>query len=228
MEHHGVVFQRYGNHIGGFVDVGGGVVAIERNSSVFEGLVAEGHISAGVLGDFIQRERGLNVGINLVDDVDGCHNVGVDGFVKHGFDHLALPFGAAVIVIGIAVAAIGEGLDAGEGLHARPFQIGIVVTGFFVDIADVLIGPIDHFAVFHIDVDAAQSVNAVDQAIEIDDDIITDVHVKVLVDGLDGLLGAAVHIGRVDFVVVFFVVAAGGNAHVKVPHDGGDLNIAFV
>ena len=105
------------------------------------------------------------------------------------------------------------------------FQEGIAVLGLVVDIHDVLVGPIEDILVLDIDVDAAQSIHRIHQAVKIDDHIVGDVQIKVLIDRLDGFLGTAVGISCVDFFVGGVVAGASGNLDQEVAHDRGDLHI---
>ena len=150
---------------------------------------------------------------------------------------LALAAGALEIIVHVAEAGVGHGLDAVEVL--LPGLLQVVGRGVFRDaslqtrLRDVGIHVIK-LGLRHVNVYTTEHVNGVRDGLPVEGDVVLDVQVQVFVQGGDGLLGAAVGVGFVDFCVAgalaevkVGVAVDGHEGHVAGRHVGvrNDLNV---
>ena len=148
--------------------------------------------------------------------------------------HIALALGTRVVAaVQLTDSGVGKGLTAVQmGVGAVGFQILVGQAGF-VHARDIgklglLVDQlVDHGHLIFGDVhfDAAELLGDLLEAVEVDVDIVFDVHAEALVHDLHGQLFSAEIVGGVDAVGAV-VLADIRKLHGQIAHDGGQLDLA--
>ena len=181
------------------------------------------HAYPGDVHDFVEGEVGLHVLQHRGDNARQAQHADALHLPGDGHQHVALAVGAGVVGIALADAGVGQHLLAVQkhvitGGHG----VGYVFAGAVLRAHAGGVQPADRaaFGGGDVQLDAAQGVHDLHQALHVYQRVLLNVQAKVFVDRADGQLRAAVHAGRVQLLP-----AVAGNLDPDIAHDRGQLDL---